>query len=74
MTRKVILKTNFSNNVFVDVMSQYKNDNLLHLVAFFFKKHFAQEINYEIYDKKLSSDYSNLRKMKIKIKKLESLL
>ena len=50
--KKVILKTNFSNNVFVDVMSQYENDDLLHFVAFFFRKHFVQEINYEIYDKK----------------------
>ena len=51
--KKQILKTNFENNVFVDVMSQYENDDLLHFVAFFFKKHFVQKINYEIYDKKL---------------------
>ena len=52
-TKKVILKTDASDNVFANVMSQYEDDKLLHFVTFFFKKHIAQEINYEIYDKKL---------------------
>ena len=51
--KKVIVKTNVSDNVFVDVMSQYEDDELLHFVTFFSKKHTTQEINYEIYDKKL---------------------
>ena len=48
--KKIILKTNVFDNVFANVMSQYENDDLLHLVTFFFKKHTTQKINCEIYD------------------------
>ena len=51
--KKIILKINVFDNVFVEIMSQYDDDELLHSIAFFFKKHTTQEINYEIYDKKL---------------------
>ena len=65
--KKIILKTNFSNNVFVDVMSQYENDDLLHFVIFFFKKHFVQKINYEIYDKKFLTIIRIFKKWKSKL-------
>jgi hypothetical protein len=35
------------------VLSQYDNDNVLHPMAYFSKKHSPAEYNYEIYDKEL---------------------
>ena len=51
--KKCILETDLSDNVYAGIFSQYGNDGLLHLVAFFFCKYSSQEINYKIYDKKL---------------------
>ena len=51
--KECILETDSSDNVFARILSQYGKDKLLHLVAFFSRKHSSQEINYEIYDKKL---------------------
>jgi hypothetical protein len=35
------------------VLSQYDDDGILHVVAYFSKKHALVECNYEIYNKKL---------------------
>jgi hypothetical protein len=35
------------------VLSQYNNDRILYLVAFFSKKYYLVEYNYKIYDKEL---------------------
>ena len=51
--KECILETNSSNNVSIGILSQYGDNGLLHLVAFFSCKHSPQEINYEIYDKEL---------------------
>ena len=51
--KETIVETDASDNVSAGVLSQYGEDGLLHPVAFFSKKHTAQEINYEIYDKEL---------------------
>ena len=48
--KKCILETNSSDNVSARIFSQYGDDGLLHLIAFFSHKHSSQEINYEIYD------------------------
>ena len=42
-----------SDWVFTEILSQYSDDNILHPVTFFSKKHSVQEVNYEIYDKEL---------------------
>ena len=66
--KKIILKTNVFDNVFVEIMSQYDDDELLHSIAFFFKKHTIQKINYEIYDKKLLTIIRAFEKWRSKLK------
>ena len=51
--KKSYLETDFSDYVFLGVLSQIGDDGLLYPVAFFFKKLIAAECNYDIYDKKL---------------------
>ena len=51
--KECIFETNSSDNISAEILSQYGDDGLLHPVAFFSRKHSPQEINYEIYDKKL---------------------
>jgi transposase InsO family protein len=51
--RKVILETDASNLVSAGILSQYDDDDILHPVAFFSRKHSLAECNYEIYDKEL---------------------
>ena len=52
-TQVAILKCNFFNNVSEDVLSQYRDNDLLHSVIFFSKNLISAECNYKIYDKKL---------------------
>jgi len=51
--RKSILKTNFSNYVNDDVLSQYDDEEILHSVIFYNKNMIFAECNYEIYNKEL---------------------
>ncbi len=51
--REAILKTDFSNYVNDEVLSQYDDENILHSVIFYNKNMIFAECNYEIYDKKL---------------------
>ncbi len=50
---KIVIEINASNYVFKDILSQYDENEILHSVAYFSKKHNSIECNYEIYDKKL---------------------
>ena len=52
-TKECILETDSSDIVSARIFSQYGEDGLLHLIAFFSCKHLPQEINYEIYDKEV---------------------
>ena len=51
--REVLVKTNASNYVSIEILSQRDEKEVLYLVAFFSKKHSSAECNYEIYNKKL---------------------
>jgi len=48
---KIVIEINASNYVFKNILSQYDENEVLHSVAYFFKKHNSVECNYEIYDK-----------------------
>jgi len=48
-----VIEINALNYVFKDIFSQYDENEVLHSVAYFFKKHNSIECNYKIYDKKL---------------------
>jgi hypothetical protein len=49
----VIVEMDASNYVSTGMLSQYNDDNILHPVAYFSKKHSPVECNYNIYDKEL---------------------
>ncbi|SLM34769.1 retrotransposon nucleocapsid protein [Lasallia pustulata] len=51
--KEIIVETDASDWVSAGILSQYSIDNILRPVAFFSKKHSAQEVNYKIYDKEL---------------------
>jgi hypothetical protein len=53
LIRKAILKTDFSNYVNDEVLSQYDDEEILHSMTFYSKNMISAECNYEIYDKKL---------------------
>jgi hypothetical protein len=46
-----MIEINASNYVFKDIFSQYDENDVLHSVAYFSKKHNSVKCNYEIYDK-----------------------
>ena len=50
---KIIVETDVSDYVSEGILSQYDKNDVLHLIAYFFKKHNSAECNYEIYDKEL---------------------
>ena len=47
------MKTDASDYVSEGILSQYDENDILHLIAYFFKKHSPAECNYKIYDKEL---------------------
>ncbi len=48
-----MIEIDASNYVFKNILSQYDENEILHSVAYFSKKHNSVECNYEIYDKEL---------------------
>ncbi len=53
LKRQTILKIDASNYVKDEILSQYNDENVLHLMIFYSKSMILAEINYHIYDKKL---------------------
>ena len=50
---KIFIKINISDYVSEGILSQYNENDVLHLIAYFFKKHNSAECNYKIYNKEL---------------------
>ena len=50
---KIIVETDTSDYVSEGILSQYDKNDVLHPIAYFFKKHNSAKCNYEIYDKEL---------------------
>jgi len=50
---KIVIEINASNYVFKNIFFQYNENEILHSVTYFSKKHNSVECNYEIYDKEL---------------------
>ncbi len=53
LDHKIVIEINALNYVFENIFSQYNENEILHSVAYFSKKHNSIECNYEIYDKEL---------------------
>ncbi len=53
LKQQAILKINASNYVKDEILSQYDDEKVLHLMIFYSKSMILAEINYHIYDKKL---------------------
>ncbi len=53
LKQQAILKTNALNYVKDEILSQYDDEKVLHLMIFYSKSMIFAEINYHIYDKKL---------------------
>ncbi len=53
LKRQTILKIDASNYVKDEILFQYNDENVLHLMIFYSKSMILAEINYHIYDKKL---------------------
>jgi hypothetical protein len=49
----IIVEMDASDYVSTGVLSQYDDNNVLHPMAYFSKKHSPTECNYKIYDKEL---------------------
>jgi len=50
---KIVIEINASNYVFKDILSQYNENEILHSITYFSKKHNSIECNYKIYNKEL---------------------
>ncbi len=48
-----MIEINALNYVFKDIFFQYDENEILHSVVYFLKKHNSVECNYEIYNKEL---------------------
>ena len=48
LTKEIIVRTDASDWVSAEILSQYSDNNILRSVTFFSKKHSVQEVNYEI--------------------------
>ena len=51
--KEIIMETDASDYVSAGIISQYDDNGVLHLVAYFSKKHSPTVCNYEIYNKEL---------------------
>ena len=49
---KIVIKINASNYISENILSQYNEDEVLHSIIYFSKKHNSTECNYKIYNKK----------------------
>jgi hypothetical protein len=53
LDRSIIVEIDVFDYVSNDILSQYDDEEVLHFVVYFSKKHNSIECNYEIYDKEL---------------------
>ena len=63
--KEIVLETDASSYVSVGVLSQYDNEGVLYLAAFFSKKHIPVEENYEIYDQELGAIVKSLKQWRL---------
>ena len=72
--KQVILKIDFSDYVNAEVLSQYDDEEVLHLVVFYSRNMISVECNYEIYDKKLLIIIRCLKHWRLEFKNIEEFI
>ena len=65
---KIVVETDASDYVSEGILSQYDKNDVLHLIAYFFKKHNSAECNYEIYDKELMTIVCTFKEWRSELK------
>jgi len=74
LKRQAILKTDALNYVKGEILSQYNDEKVLHLMTFYSKSMILAEINYHIYDKKLLVIIRCFEHWRLKLKCIELLI
>ncbi len=74
LKRQTILKTDASNYVKDEILSQYNDKKVLHSMIFYSKSMILTEINYHIYDKKLLVIIRCFEHWRLKLKCIELLI
>ncbi len=74
LKQQAILKINASNYVKDEILSQYDDEKVLHLMIFYSKSMIFAEINYHIYDKKLLVIIRCFEHWRLKLKCTELLI
>ncbi len=74
LKRQTILKTDASNYVKDEILSQYNDKKVLHSMIFYSKSMILAEINYHIYDKKLLVIIQCFEHWRLKLKCIELLI
>ncbi len=74
LKRQAILKTDASNYVKGEILSQYDDEKVLHSMIFYSKSMISAEINYHIYDKKLLVIIRCFEHWRLKLKCTELLI
>jgi len=65
---KIMIEIDALNYVFKDILSQYDENEILHSITYFSKKHNSVKCNYKIYDKKLMIIVCTFKKWWSKLK------
>ncbi len=74
LKRQAILKINALNYVKDEILSQYNDEKVFHLMIFYSKSMILAEINYHIYDKKLLVIIQCFEHWRLKLKCIELLI
>ncbi len=74
LKQQAILKINASNYVKDEILFQYNDKKVLHLMTFYSKSMILAEINYHIYDKKLLVIIRCFKHWRLKLKCIELLI
>ena len=65
---KIVIETDVSDYMFESILFQYNEDEVLHSIIYFLKKHNSIKCNYKIYNKKLIIIIYIFKKWHLKLK------
>src|SRR4051812_17183162 len=68
LNKEILVEIDTSDYMSAGILSQRDDEGVLHPIAFFSKKHFSAECNYEIYNKKLIAIVRCFKKWRAELK------